>query len=87
MSLPSVVNSDKNQAFPECRVSKLLDLTQAVPATGTSSQYFLPAKDFLPSKVMLSLALSSRQGINTLAFLKHTDTASSGGMRQPAASS
>ena len=86
MSLPSVVNCDKNQAFPECHVSKSLDLTQAVPTTGTSSQYFLPEEYFLPSKVMLSLALSSRQGINSLAFLRHIDAASAGGVRQRAAS-
>lgn len=86
MSVPSVVNPDKNQAFPECHLSRSLDLTQAVLTTGTSSQYFLLAEDFLPSKVMVSLALSSRQGTNSLAFLKHIDITSAGGMIQPAAS-
>lgn len=85
MSSPSVVNSDMSQAFPECHVSKSLDWTQAVPTTGTSSKFFLLAEVFVPSKVIFCLALSSRHGINSFAFLKHSDTASAVGVRQPAA--
>lgn len=76
----------KNQAFPESCVIKLLVPTQTVPLTGTSSQYFLSEEDFVPSKVMLSLALFIRRDINSLAFFKHIGTASAAGKRQLAAS-
>lgn len=52
----SVENSGRNQAFLECHVSKSLDLTQAVPTTGTSRTFCL--QKVFPQPKTCSLSFS-----------------------------
>lgn len=73
MSLTSVVDSDRNQAFLECHISQSVDLTQAVPTTGASSTFSLQKVFPQPQSCSLSFSPAGKTLIRltSQSILKH----------------